>query len=67
MNVNYKGYLKGLLKTKGFSDWQYLFTDIDLDSKDHEDLHAKLKKSILFFAKNLEDFDSDYCLSLLNN
>ena len=61
MNIDYGGYLDGLLGLFGVSNWQYLFCDVDMNQPKYENLFHELNNTLeqlgqLFPTKNFETY-----------
>jgi hypothetical protein len=46
MTLDYEGYLEALIVTKGITDWQYLFCEVDREDPLRRDLAQQLRKSV---------------------
>ncbi|NEQ10872.1 MAG: hypothetical protein F6K37_34645 [Moorea sp. SIO4E2] len=61
MNLDYGGYLDGLLGLLGVSNWQYLFCDVDMTQPKYESLFNELNNTLnqltkLFPARDFETY-----------
>jgi hypothetical protein len=60
MDLTYEGYLDALLDTRGFFDWQYLFSDVDI-KRHYTDLGGRLSTMLkvlprLFPSTDMEPY-----------
>jgi hypothetical protein len=46
MTLDYEGYLQALIVTKGITDWQYLFSEVDWSDDAHKGLAEKLRQRL---------------------